>query len=470
MPPRAQRVGVDRIQTVEGEQGIKAMAALHVQKRSMIVLPPPACSGAAPASTAAGLGVIGGCDVLHRLADGGMSTVYLARRIGGGNLVALKVLHPQKSRVPQYLERFQREGRIGRGLDHPNIIRVFESGQDREIHFLVMEYLEGSDLKTHLRRVGPLSPEEAVRIVRAVCSALAYAHRWDVVHCDVNPRNILLGLDGTVKVGDFGIAESLGCTESLNSKDDLWTSRLGSLAYLSPEQARGALVSPASDLYALGVVFYEMLTGRLPFDGEETMLLLQHLHTPAPSARAVIPTLPVEFDEIIRKAMAKRPVDRYGSAQEFASDLSGETTFWRRNDHSGPTGDETRWFEPLQANAHPRPLHHARRTLAAAALVSVFTVLFSWQRLIDYMNVPEVEVPTFVGQAADQATHLAREQGLLVKTIDRMPHPTVPEGVIYWQNPTIGARVKRGHPVSIVASSGAPIDIHSALDRFFPPP
>jgi beta-lactam-binding protein with PASTA domain/tRNA A-37 threonylcarbamoyl transferase component Bud32 len=391
-----------------------------------------------------GTRVAGRYEVLALLAEGGMSRVYRART-PEGQVVALKVLRDAYAADREFIERFIREARAVQALDHPHVVRVLDSGRDGDVYFIAMEYVDGEDLKRHLQRVGPLEPADAERIALAVCAALDYAHGQGIVHRDVKPQNILLARDGTVKVADFGIARALAAITITQTG-----TVLGTVHYLSPEQARGAPVGRASDLYALGVVLFEMLTGRLPFEGDSPIAVaLKHLHEPPPSARAVNPRVPRRLDGIIRKAMAKRREDRYATAREMAADLRGETALWEE-----VLGDDapTRTFA-LEVRRRRRVTPTV--PVAAAVLVAVLGGLWAgWRAVSAYLNVPEVDVPDLVGRSLLQAEQIARQQGLVVEVAERAYSATVPQDVILAQHEPPGKRVKQGRRIGVVVSLG----------------
>lgn len=395
-----------------------------------------------------GTTVGGRYEILDRIADGGMSTVYRARHPDGG-LVALKILRPQYVADREFIERFAREAKAAQALDHPHIVRVLDSGRDGDTYFIAMEYVNGPDLKGHLRRMGRLEPADVERIGQAVCEALDYAHRQGIIHRDVKPQNILLAPDGTVKVADFGIARALAAV-TITQPGVV----LGTVQYLSPEQARGAPVGRTSDLYSLGVVLFEMLTGRPPFDGESPIAIaLKHLHEPPPRARDVQPGVPMRLEAIIRKAMAKRGEDRYQSAKEMASDLIGATDLWKQG---VPEEDSsTRTFEVVpQALPRPRSRRWPLSVGAALLALAVVGLWTGWQAVTGYLNVPEVVVPDLVGRSLVQAELIARQAGLTVEVAERAFSATVSQDVILAQDQPAGKRVKQGRRVGVVVSLG----------------
>lgn len=415
-------------------------------------------------SVATGTVIAGRYEILERIAEGGMSTVYRARRQDDGAIVALKILREQYVADREFIERFTREARAAETLTHPNVVRVLESGRDGDTYFIVMEYVEGLDLKVHLRRIGRLEAADAERIARAVCDALDYAHRQGIVHRDVKPQNILLAPDGTVRVADFGIARALAAVTITQTG-----TVLGSVQYLSPEQARGAGVGRASDLYALGVVLFEMLTGRLPFEGESPIAIaLKHLHEAPPSPRSIEPTVPRRLEGIVLKAMAKRSEDRYQSAREMAADLDGETDRWTEAlDDDGTT----RMFEMQDGGETKRRFRLLSAPVAAGLVLAVALGLWTgWQVVSAYLNVPEVEMPTLVGRTLPQAQEIARQARIVLEIAERSYSPSVPADTILSQDQPPGKRLKQGRRVAVTVSLGAqlvtvPDLIHQTLQQ-----
>jgi serine/threonine-protein kinase len=391
--------------------------------------------------------VAGRYEILERVAEGGMSTVYRARRTTDGVIVALKVLRDQYGQDREFVERFSREARAAQTLTHANIVRVLESGRDGDVNFIAMEYVEGEDLKVHLRRVGRMEPGDAERIALAVCDALDYAHGQGIVHRDIKPQNILLAADGTVRVADFGIARALSAVTITQTG-----TVLGTVQYLSPEQARGGGVGRASDIYALGVVLYEMLTGRLPFAGDSPIAIaLMHLHDAPPSPRAIEPSVPRRLEGIVLKAMAKRSEHRYRSAREMAQDLAGLTNQWAE---ALADDDTTRMFDvPATGEGSSRRRRLVR--LAVAVALAIATGLWTgWQVVSAYLNVPEVEMPRLVGRTATQAAEITRQAGLVLDVSERAYSPTVAADIVLAQDPPPGKRVKQGRRVGAVVSLG----------------
>jgi len=264
--------------------------------------------------------------LLARAGSGGMATVFKAQDLLLGRLVAVKILHPAMTHDEAFLRRFQREARAAANLSHPNVVTVHDIGHEVTVggdqHFIVMEYISGRTLKQLMRdemaRDGrPLPIARSLDLMIQVCAGIGYAHRANLVHCDVKPQNVLVTPDDRVKVTDFGIARAMSQT-SVVEASLLW----GTPHYFSPEQAAGKIPTPASDVYALGVIFFEMLTGRLPFEAETLSgLALKHMNEPAPPVTAYNPAVPPQLERIIMKVLDKEPNGRYRTAGQLESIL-----------------------------------------------------------------------------------------------------------------------------------------------------
>src|SRR6476661_9077923 len=273
----------------------------------------------------------------ERIAVGGMGEVYLATDERLGRQVAVKVLSPAFAESPDFVERFRREALTAAALSHPNIAQVYDYGVDGASHFIVMEYAEGWDLAHLIRQHGRLTPSDAVRVAEQVCAALAVAHRAGVVHRDVKPGNVIVRPDGTVKVTNFGIARALG-QASLTDTGTV----MGTAAYVAPEQARGEATTPSSDLYSLGILLFQMLTGAVPFEGDTPVAVaIRHLDEPVPLPSSRVADLPANLDEVVVRATAKSPADRYADADAMAAALVGHETRADAATRALPAGEAT---------------------------------------------------------------------------------------------------------------------------------
>jgi len=258
-------------------------------------------------------------EVIHLLGSGGMADVYLAEDKVLGRQVAVKILLSRLGLNPEFLERFHREARAAAGLSHQNIVAVYDQGECSDGHYIVMEYLRGRTLDQVIKAEGLFSSQRAVETALQVLSALAFAHKHSIIHRDIKPQNIVLDENGQVKVTDFGIARAADASEKLTQDGSI----LGTAHYLSPEQARGQEVVKGSDLYSVGVVLFEMLIGRVPFEGDNLMAVIhRHLTEQPPGLRDLNPNIPINLSITVGNALIKEAEFRYASAGEFAKDLN----------------------------------------------------------------------------------------------------------------------------------------------------
>lgn len=246
--------------------------------------------------------------------SGGMAVIYKATDLALGRTVAVKILRPSLTNDQSFLVRFRQEARNVANLTHPNIVTVHDVGQDGNTHYIVMEFLDGQDLKKLIRSNAPLPIERALNLAIQICAGVGYAHRAGLVHADVKPQNILILDSDKIKVTDFGIAQALAATNPPERQKIVW----GSPHYFSPEQAQGEYPTPASDVYSIGVVIFEMLTGRLPFIGaDQQALAMAHIRDTPPRISELNPQVPTSLDHIIQKVLAKEPSARYRTADQL---------------------------------------------------------------------------------------------------------------------------------------------------------
>jgi len=308
-------------------------------------------------------------ELSHLVARGGMAEVYRAHDRMLDRPVALKILFPELSVDRSFVERFRREAQAAANLSHQNIVPVFDWGEDGGTYFIVMEYVDGRPLSAILRSAGPLHPDRAVEIAADVAAALAYAHRHGVIHRDVKPGNVLITDEGTVKVTDFGIARAVNTEESLTQTGAV----MGTATYFSPEQAEGVAVDARSDIYSLGVVIFEMVTGRPPFVGESPVSVAsKHVRENPPAPRDINPGVPPDLEAIILKCMAKSPDYRYATGEDLRVDL-------------------LRFREGRAVSAGPVPMAAAMGTTQAVATYG------STQALPQMQSVADDEAPSRTG-------------------------------------------------------------------------
>ena len=413
-------------------------------------------------------------EIHRRLARGGMAQVYLARDRSLDRPVAVKELVPEFATDPSFVERFRREAQAAANLSHPNLVGVYDWGAQDGTYFIVMEYVDGPSLSRVLRADGPFHPRRAAEIAAEVAAGLGFAHSRGVVHRDVKPGNVLLTRSGQAKVTDFGIARALS-----SSDEDLTQagSVMGTATYFSPEQAQGLSVDPRSDLYSLGVVLYELVTGRPPFTGE-TPLAIAYKHVqdqPAPPS-TLMTGLPEALEAIIMKLLAKRPDDRYASAEDLRSDLNrflaGEATVAERElVAAGAVVGAAALAEPattMQAATtvgaavppdgtdEDEPQERKRRTWLFIALLVLLLallggLLFWFTRSMDEGDL--VTVPSVVGVQYEVAKATLEDVGLEVE-VRREPSDSMAVGQVLSQDPPRDDQVERGSTVELVVSSG----------------
>ncbi len=267
-------------------------------------------------------------EILERVGGGGMAIVYKGLDILLHRHVAVKVLRQQYVHDEEFIQRFRREAQAAASLSHPNVVSIYDVGQEEDVHYIVMEYIEGTTLNDLIKTRAPLQVEEAVHIAGQICDALDHAHHNQIIHRDIKPHNILIGKNGRVKVTDFGIARAV--TSSTITQTG---SVVGSVHYFSPEHAKGTPTGEQSDLYSLGIVMYQMLTGRLPFLGESPIsVALKHLQEDVEEPRKVNPLIPQSVENVILRAMRKSTTERYRSAKEMLGDLESCLLPHRRNE------------------------------------------------------------------------------------------------------------------------------------------
>ena len=256
--------------------------------------------------------------IVDKIGVGGMADVYLGEDTLLGRQVAIKVLHANFANDDEFVTRFKREAQAAGKLNHPNIVNMYDVGFDQDLHYIIMEYVDGETLKEYITRHGRLSIDEAVKFTIAIAEGLEHAHTMGIVHCDIKPHNVIITRTGRVKVTDFGIARAMNATNTVMYTNSI----LGSAHYLSPEQASGKPVDGNTDIYSLGVVLYEMLTGRVPFEGETPIAVaLKHVREKVAPPTRYNPSIPPLLEAVVMKALSKNPADRFDSISDMISDL-----------------------------------------------------------------------------------------------------------------------------------------------------
>ena len=421
--------------------------------------------------------------IIKQIGRGGMADVYLAKDlILDGEEVAVKVLRTNYQTDPIAVARFQREARAMADLDHPHIVRITDIGEEDGQQYLAMEYVAGLDLKRYIKEHYPLSNEEAVRIMGQILLAMRLAHTRGIVHRDLKPQNILLTPDGTAKVTDFGIAVAFAETSLTQTN-----SMLGSVHYLSPEQARGSKATVQSDIYAMGIIFYEMLTGHIPYDGDSAVTIaLQHFQKPLPSVIAENPSVPQALENVVIKATAKKLTDRYQSVAEMYVDLSSSLSYNRRNEPKLVFNDTTKadtktlpkvsqstltsipkvqTQSPKPQTAKPsqqasednyatKPVKKRKFRVRYMILLASIVLVAASLIWILSRTPATIAIPDVAGQTVAEAKETLKKANFEIGEEKSEASEKVEEGRIIRTDPDAGTGRKEGTKINLVVSSG----------------
>lgn len=419
--------------------------------------------------------------IIERIGGGGMALVYRAQDILLNRNVAIKVLRQQFVNDEEFIRRFRREAQSAASLSHPNVVSVYDVGQEDDIHYIVMEYVEGQNLNEIIKERAPLQVDEAIRIASQIADALDHAHHNQIIHRDIKPHNILIGRNGRVKVTDFGIARAVTSTTITQTG-----SVVGSVHYFSPEHAKGVATGEKSDLYSLGIVLYQMLTGRLPFLGESPIsVALKHLQEHFEEPRAVNPMIPQSVENIILKSMRKNPGERYQSAQEMLLDLETCLLPERRTeskllfiDHDDEDSTRivpaikpqmisntrsgsklTRDSQADEERAEPKKASFWSKPVLWVSLTVL--LLLAMAGVVWYVNktftVPDVTVPSVINMNETDATRTLQDNGLEVGVVKELYKEGFDEGIVYEQSRPEGAVVKEGAIIDLTVSTAKPL-------------
>ena len=421
--------------------------------------------------------------IVKQIGRGGMADVYLAKDlILDGEEVAVKVLRTNYQTDPIAVARFQREARAMADLDHPHIVRITDIGEEDGQQYLAMEYVAGLDLKRYIKEHYPLSNEEAVRIMGQILLAMRLAHTRGIVHRDLKPQNILLTPDGTAKVTDFGIAVAFAETSLTQTN-----SMLGSVHYLSPEQARGSKATVQSDIYAMGIIFYEMLTGHIPYDGDSAVTIaLQHFQKPLPSVIDENPSVPQALENVVIKATAKKLTDRYQSVAEMYVDLSSSLSYNRRNEPKLVFNDATKadtktlpkvsqstltsipkvqTQSPKPQTAKPsqqvsednyasKPVKKRKFRVRYMILLASIVLVAASLIWILSRTPATIAIPDVAGQTVAEAKETLKKANFEIGEEKTEASEKVEEGRIIRTDPGAGTGRKEGTKINLVVSSG----------------
>ena len=386
--------------------------------------------------------------VLHRLGSGGMADVYVAQDLQLGRKVALKILYRRFAEDSEFVERFRREASSAAGLQHQHVVSVYDRGEYDGTYYIAMEYLEGRSLKTIVQQEAPLDPDRAIDLTIQVLRAARFAHRRGIIHRDLKPHNVIVDADGRAKVTDFGIARA-GASDMTQTG-----SIMGTAQYLSPEQAQGHAVSAASDIYSIGIMLYELLTGRVPFEGESavTVALKQVNERPTPPS-AYNPAVTPELEEAVMRALEKDPARRYPDADAFIAALQAARDGTATAVLAAPPPPLD---PPVEAYVYPEEPLAPREPRDGGRwwlwLLAVLVAAIGLAAVLLLPGTQKVGVPTVVG--ADQANAEAklRQDGFRVDTVQKTAEQ--PSGQVIGQDPSGGTKAKKGSTVTLTVSSG----------------
>lgn len=418
-------------------------------------------------------------EINTRVGGGGMAIVYSGHDLLLDRTVAIKVLRSQYGTDEDFIRRFRREAQAAAKLTHPNVVNIYDVGQEEDTHYIVMEYVEGETLKDLIKREAPLPAKRAVDIAIQIAEALDNAHLHQIIHRDIKPHNILIGKNGSVKVTDFGIARAVTSATITHTG-----SVLGSVHYFSPEQAKGGLTGEKSDIYSLGVVLYEMVTGELPFSGESPIsVALKHLQEDFSDPRSINPELPQSVENVILRALSKDPEQRYQSAREMVKDLETCFSAARINEAKfqpaisdsvdDPTliipairGESVKKHEKhmqedyeqyIEEESWDVPQRENRWIKPVVWLIILGLIVglgfYLVKQIQSMFEVPEVVVPPLETMYIDDARDLLKEKGLEPK-VTEIFHDQVEKGYVIKQEPKDGTTIKSGTLVVLTVSKG----------------
>ncbi len=406
--------------------------------------------------------------IIRKLGTGGMANVYLAEDQELGRRVAIKILDDRHAQDVQFVERFRREATNAAGLSHPNIVSIYDRGEAEGTYYIAMEYLDGRTLKELILRRGPAPVKTAIEYTRQILAALRFAHKNGIVHRDIKPHNVLVDSEGRLKVTDFGIARA-GASQMTEAG-----SIIGTAQYLSPEQAKGAPVDQTSDIYSVGIVLYELLTGTVPYTGDTPVeIAMKHLSQVPEPPSTLQPQIPHELDSIVLRALAKDPAERYQSADEMDADLEraakglpvapateeAATMVLAAADTETMAAIAAARSQPQRLYDDPPRRKRSIWPWLVAALVIAAAAAGGWYVYTQIQhqlksNQP-VAVENYVGLHESDAVFKINQSGLTPQVI-RKPNDTQPETIVYQQTPPPGNRIDKGNTVTIYVSTGKP--------------
>ncbi|SHH84901.1 serine/threonine protein kinase [Caloranaerobacter azorensis DSM 13643] len=405
-------------------------------------------------------------EIVEKIGGGGMALVYKAKCKLLNRYVAIKVLRTEFINNEEFINKFRRESQAAASLSHPNIVNIYDVGVEGDIYYIVMEYVKGKTLKELIREKGRLSYEETIDIAIQIARALSHAHKNHIVHRDIKPHNILVSDDGRIKVTDFGIAKAATTSTVTNTSNVI-----GSVHYFSPEQARGGYTNEKSDIYSLGIVMYEMVTGRVPFEGDSPIsVAIKHIQEDIVTPRQFVKTIPESLEKIILKCVEKDQSLRYDSAEELLKDLEKakelkDGSYVEINNYDDsptrviPAIKDDMLMNKKNNNKNKKDKKNKSNkviTISAILLALVLTsaLAVGFLHIKDYLFVKEVEVPLIVGLHEDVAKQKIESLGLRFVVKKRVYSKDYKEGYIISQDVDPEDKVKVGYPIEVVVSKG----------------
>ena len=410
--------------------------------------------------------------ILSKIGVGGMADVYKGEDTLLGRPVAIKILHANFASDDEFVSRFKREAQAAGKLNHPNIVNMYDVGYDQDMHYIIMEYVDGETLKEYITRHHRLSIDEAVKITISIGEGLEHAHAMGIVHCDIKPHNVIITNTGRVKVTDFGIARAMNSTNTVMYTNSI----MGSAHYLSPEQASGKSVDGNTDIYSLGVVLYEMLTGKVPFEGDTPIAVaLKHVREKVIPPTRYNPSIPPLLESVVLKALAKNPADRFESISEMMGDLrlSQGFTMGKTQRHE-PYDFATQMIPAVDPDTlddfsdiddtTPKELQKKsmlskiasipqKYIVLSAAVIFLIAFLGAFLSYGNFWSNTTVDVPNVVGKQVSVAKNILEDKHLRVSTSE-VTNTDVPAGQVISQSPGSGEKVKEQRTIHLVVSKG----------------